>query len=137
MAKSIFLITTLATLIPPVTMSGYTSRYDDGVFESTVSVRQEFGQLPAMAHAAPVFLALESCDHIGEFALVRPVPDAAFELAIVADCAGDIPTVDWMRSNGIIAEVDYDTYARWSSHMTTKGMPIEVSFWPRVGELLP
>lgn len=52
-------------------------------------------------------IAALSCDWLGQEWLIRPYGEQRWRRVIVADCAGDGHTFEWMRDNGIIGELDY------------------------------
>ena len=90
-------------------LSGTASRYDPGVFERTVRIRQGGGSLPQeLPDHDGTYIALLSPELIGQVVLVCTSDQCRF--ALVADCAGRSDgTIEWMRNDGISGELDYAT----------------------------
>ena len=93
-------------LIAVIAVTGIASRYDPGVFQSVVQVRQRSGSLPSqLPEYDGAHIALLDCRDVGKQVLVCKGNDCRF--ALVADCAG---VADggraWMIRNGIAGEVD-------------------------------
>lgn len=124
MAK--FAIVTIAVIqfgITPV-QSGVASQYAPNVMEHVVANRQGWGQLPAdLPDGVNNYIAVLSCGAIGEVWLVRP-DGGKWEQFLVADCAGDTETIEWMKKNKILIEVDHNTAIRWDT--VGKGIKVEV-----------
>lgn len=96
------------TLVLLLIAQGVASRYDPGVFERVVAVRQRYAQLPAAATDAKRFIALADCSRVGDTVVV--CHEASCWEALVADCAGITDGgLRWMLTKGIAGEVDYDT----------------------------
>ena len=47
------------------------------------------------------------------------------ELFLVVDCSGHTETSEWMFSNNIVAEVDYNTALRWNT--VGRGIKVEIA----------
>lgn len=120
----------LATLIVPqfASVSGYASRYDEGVMEGVVAFRYDNGywrvppppreEMPSLG----AYIAVADCSLVGSVVEIRPA-DWEWILALVADCAGDDGTPQWMLTNNIIMELDYPTFMKWANEY---GVPLEV-----------
>lgn len=110
-------------------LQGYTSVYAPGVFESIIADHEEWNQFPDDLTPFAGFIALEGCDLFGQSVYARPVDDAGWELFLVADCAGDQETVEWMQRHYIVAEVDPATFEAWveAGYKTGKGLPIQIA----------
>jgi hypothetical protein len=90
--------------------SGAASRYDPGVFERTVRVRQGYSSLPRSGYSG--YIALLDCSRVGEIVWVCFEDDSCTRL-LVADCAGiKDGGAAWMRRGGYAGEVDYETAMR-------------------------
>ena len=99
-------------LVVAIAVTGIASRYDPGVFQSVVQVRQRSGSLPSqLPDYDGAHIALLDCSDIGKQVLVCKGDDCRF--ALVADCAG---VTDggraWMIRNGIAGEIDDVTAER-------------------------
>lgn len=117
MAKT---IVTIATII----QSGIASQYAPNVMERVVANRQGWGQLPAdLPDGISGCIAVLSCGAIGEIWLVKP-EGGKWEQFLVADCAGDAKTIEWMETNNILVEIDHDTARDWDT--VGKGIKVEV-----------
>ena len=89
-------------------MIGFLSAYALGPTQGTIAIRQEWGQLPQDLSQYDVFLAVESCDHIGR-EVVMEIEGESYQ-GLIFDCAGADAYSDgqsWMSRNQIAAEVDY------------------------------
>ena len=90
-------------------VTGFSSRYDPGVFERVIENRQSWDQLPQNIKDTN-YIALADCDLVGTRVLVC-YEDCWF--ALVADCAGIADGgLHWMQTNNIAGEVDYNTAMR-------------------------
>jgi hypothetical protein len=123
------LIATALTLLSPPD-NGYVSRYDAGVMERTIQVRIEhgYGYVPADWQSYDGYLAVLDCATVGQEVWARPGKGYPFERLLIADCAGHASTVHWFTVNGIVGEVDYETFYRWvdAGYMTEKGLTVEL-----------
>lgn len=112
-------------------LTGYASRYDEGVFEGVVAHRNANGwwrnPLPPDWTAVSGYAATSDCGQVGQVVLMRPVGAATWERLLVADCAGDMPTLNWLIDNNIIAELDYELFTRWASEY---GLPLAIEMRP-------
>lgn len=93
-------------------LDGYASQYADHIMEATIDARQGWGHLPYYLEHYDVFGAVADCGRIGDEFLVQY--DNQWYLGLATDCAGHIETVEWMDSNRILIEVDYDTAVEWN-----------------------
>jgi len=127
----------LATLIVPQvapTMRGYASRYDSGVMEGVVNYRYETGywRTPPPENVSDIaaYIAVQDCNAVGRVAEVRPV-GGPWVMALVADCAqrDDPITQGFFTDNGIIMELDYETFTAWAAEY---GLPLVVEMRPAV-----
>lgn len=112
----------LATLLFVTLLArGYASRYDPGVFESVVRVRQSYGSLPTPLPPHEGYIALLDCGRVGDVVTVCHGGEC-LEL-LVADCAGIADGGrDWMIQGGYAGEVD----ARTSRELGSLGEIISV-----------
>lgn len=93
---------------------GIASQYAPGVMERVVAYRQTRPvayALPADLPTVAGYVAVLECEHIGEVWTLR-INDGTPERYLVADCAGDAATRDWMTRGGVLVEVDYETAER-------------------------
>jgi len=96
-------------IIVSLLLTGYSSRYDPGVFQTVIRNRQSWGQLPTNIKDTN-YIALADCNLVGTRVLVC-YEDCWF--ALVADCAGIADGgLSWMQTNNIAGEVDNDTAMR-------------------------
>jgi len=101
-------------LVIVILATGTVSQYAPGVMESVIAYRQTHPTAYTPPNPLPEvdgFVAALDCGDLGETWYFRY--DGAVESFLVVDCAGDAATRDWMRRNGIIAEVDGETARRW------------------------
>jgi hypothetical protein len=108
-------------------LSGYASAYAPGVFEATVRYRLDndvwrvdppYGWF-YLAHG---YAAVGDCSRVGEMTTLRAVDGREYAV-LIADCAGNDGTPDWMRENAIIVELD----ARlWERLTAAHGRPLAV-----------
>lgn len=91
--------------------SGYLSAYHKWPTLGTVSIREEWGQIPTDSlEQYDVLIAVNNCDMIGR-EMVMHVSDMSFD-ALVFDCAGPYGS-RWMTENDIVAEIDYFTWMEY------------------------
>ena len=83
---------------------GYLSAYAKNPTDGTISIRQDWGQLPQNISHYDVLLSVPNCDLIGKEA--NMIVDEHTYKAIIFDCAGEA-SHEWMIENKIAAEVDY------------------------------
>lgn len=110
---------------------GYLSAYADGMMHHQVVYRQGAGQAPHNAYELyDTFIAVSDCSLIGDVWFLRPVDEdgrkGEWVRALVVDCAGDIPTVEWLETNRILAEVDWQTWQEWQPFRGKRGLGVEV-----------
>ena len=94
----------------PVTEAGYASAYAPGVFESTVRYRLDhdvWRNDPPWDwyYRAHGYAAVSDCARVGEMAMLY-APDGRGYEVLIADCAGNDGTPDWMAANNIVVELD-------------------------------
>jgi len=112
-------------------LSGYTSAFADGVFESVVKVRQTRPTaypLQEIPNETQGFIALKECDLIGEMVL------ACFGLEcrqlLVSDCANKYDgTREWMRRTGVVAEVDWGTFIEFK-----ESDPLKINIFKQIDQ---
>ena len=101
-------------LVLIILVSGVASQYAPGKMESVIAYRQTNATAYTPPNPLPAvdgYIAVLDCAALGETWLLRH--NGVVESFLVVDCAGDAATRDWMRRNGIIAEVDGETALRW------------------------
>ncbi|RLI90182.1 MAG: hypothetical protein DRO89_06270, partial [Candidatus Altiarchaeales archaeon] len=104
-----------------------------GVMDDVIAVRQAGAtsmNLPETLPTTDGFIAVEDCSRIGEIVWMRH-GGGDWESFLVADCSGHAETTDWMKRNGICAEVDYETAARWG--VVGRGAEVDVFLGERIG----
>jgi hypothetical protein len=70
------------------------------------------------------YIAVAEREDIGRLFWLRPV-GGEWELFLAADCAGYADGgYSWMKRNGIIVEVDYNTAVRWGT--VGRGIRVEM-----------
>lgn len=130
MRGSIIPAALLLTLVSSA-RSGYVSRYDPGVFEAVVSHRFVNGwwrnEPPADWDTVAGYAVTTDCNQVGQVLLMRPVGATTWERVLVADCSGDLESMNWMLDNNIIAELDYGLFMRWAAEY---GLPLAVEMRP-------
>lgn len=123
-----------ATLATLAILTGTASQYDPGVMETVVANRQAgltAHDLPNPLPAVDGYIAVLDCEEIGNLWLVRPAGSTIWEVFLVADCAGDhlrpdgLTAAEWMLTNDILLELDYQTAVRW--HTVGRGIEIEAA----------
>jgi hypothetical protein len=102
-------------------LTGFTSRYDIGVFPATVDARLQMGHITQdQVNNHDGFAATVDCDLIGTTLYVMPngglhmetaevVNNGDWQRVLVADCAvrsGHDGARDWMLDNNILLELD-------------------------------
>jgi hypothetical protein len=129
---------TSATIIitpMPVITTGWASQYGRSVMERTVELRQRWGQLPEDLSGYDGFVAAQECADIGKVVYLRPVEWKRWERFLVADCASKNDRQSdtdprsgwqWMVSQNILVEVDFQTAARWQT--IGRGIRIEMGW---------
>ncbi len=128
-------------------LSGTASQYAPGVMERTIQTRQNGRtayDLPKNLPPVDGFVALAEAEHIGKIVFLRPYGRGVWEAFLVADCAGksdrQSPTDSrsgylWMKTSGVIAEVDAATGKRWGK--TNGGIPIRMLVPPKESIVIP
>lgn len=121
----------IALLAAPEIVTGYASAYAPGVFEDVVSYRHEQDwwrvQPPLDWYAVAGYAATSDCAQVGTVVDMRPAGTERWLPVLVADCAGDDGTPEWMRVNQIVVELDAGLWARWTA---LYGTPLEVEMRP-------
>lgn len=121
-------------LVAIMIVSGIASQYAPGVMERVVSVRRAgrtTATLPAGLPPVDGYVAVADCKRIGQIVWLRPEGQEHWERFLVTDCANPADGSDrWMRRNGILVEVDYQTAKR----RNTIGRGIHVKLMQRVSE---
>ncbi len=104
--------------------TGLMSQYDPTVMERSVINNQANGHLPEEVPHTDGFVALADCGEVGRIVFMRPLGNSNWESFLVADCASKTDSqsdtdsrsgYEWMLTEGIIAEVDYQTALRWKT----------------------
>jgi hypothetical protein len=106
---NMFLLTTL--------VFGICSQYDPGVMESVIRTRQAgytSRRLPRSLPKVDGYIAVKDCREIGNIVWMRKLGDIEWETFLIVDCASkDDGGYQWMDTNNVIAEVDFETAKRW------------------------
>lgn len=122
--------TVTATPVIRVILEGYISKYAPGVFEQSIAHQEAQGwhDYPDDLAQFAGFLALAECDRKGQTLWARPASRGGpWRPFLVADCAGDDATRQWMAEHGIVAEVDHQTWVEWRPLYATRyGIPIQI-----------
>ena len=87
------------------------SQYSPGTMDMVLENR-------GMTQVADGYIAARDCQFIGKTVYLRPVGQERWERFIVADCSmppGTDGTWEWMTTNQIVGEIDYDTAVRWNT----------------------
>jgi len=111
MAKAMMIITAIA------------SQYAPGVMEMVVNNRINWGQLSGNWQGH--YVAVESCNRIGEVIWIRRGPEDDWLPVMIADCSGDRETTNWMRRNSIYLEIDYQLAKEWNT--VGHGIGVQIS----------
>ena len=102
-----------------IILTGIASQYAPLKMESVINVRQIPGKtaytITQDLSQYDGFIAMESCDELGNEYYIRPQNTTAWEFFLVVDCSGHAETSEWMERNNIIVEVDYETAKRWET----------------------
>ena len=130
-------LTTLSVLlsapgnVEPPAVAGYASAYAPTVFEGVVAHRFDNGwwrvEPPADWYTVAGYAAVTDCGRVGEVVELRPVGAETWQRVLVADCVGDVASLDWMLANNIVAELDARLYARWAADY---GTPLALEMRP-------
>ena len=100
-------------------VTGYLSGYDKEPTDGTISIRQEWGQLPHDVSHYDTLIAVLDCGRIGQEATLNT--ESGRLEALVFDCAGsEDGGVEWMTSGNYVAELDYYSRSRYPHLMGTK-----------------
>jgi len=94
---------------------GWTSHYAPNVMDMVIENRVEWGHIEPDISRFDGFVAVPSCDRIGDELLVRVYE---WELMLVTDCAKEDDSdgaYSWMTENDILIEVDWETAMRWGA----------------------
>lgn len=84
---------------------GWLSKYDQLPTDATMEYRMDIGEITVNPHKYDVWVAVLSCDRIGQTGTLL-TRSGEFK-ALVFDCAGDDGGHRWMIHYQILAEVDY------------------------------
>ena len=107
-------------------LSGYASAYAPGVFEATVRFRLDNDiwrvTPPRDWYTVHGYVAVSDCARVGEVTTLRAADGQEYDV-LIADCAGDDGTPDWMRENAIVAELDWRLWERLTA---AHGRPLAV-----------
>lgn len=125
---------TLLAAIPATNVSptaspqyGYASHYAPAVFETVVAHRfaNDWWRSPPPPdwYTVAGYAATTDCAQVGQVVLMRPAGDIRWHRVLVADCAGNWDTLNWMLDNRIIAELDHSLFTRWA---TRYGVPLAI-----------
>jgi len=110
-------------------MTGIASQYAPGVMDRVINTRQagitSYTPAPDLSRYDG-FMAMEDCSELGNEYYI--VANGNLELFLVMDCSGHIETSQWMTTNNIVIEIDYETAARWD----TIGRGIQVGLYREV-----
>ena len=104
----------ICTLIALTLTSGWTSHYAPGVMEQVIENRLEWGHIQSTNYSG--FTAVPECSRIGDVILARA--DSEWEILLITDCArenNEDGAYEWMVSNQILLEVDWETAVRWGA----------------------
>jgi len=104
----------ITATILAVALQGWASQYAPGVMDTVVLQRQAWGQLPADLSGYDGFVARPLAEEIGDTVYLRPAGQTEWEQFLVVDC-GCPQGREWMLSNDILVEVDYETAVRWDT----------------------
>lgn len=109
------------------TVTGYASAYAPGVFEGVVAHRHAQGWWrnapPWDWYLVAGYAATNDCSQVGRVVHMRPAGATRWSRVLVADCAGDDGTPEWMHENDIVAELDATLWERWAAR---HGRPLAV-----------
>lgn len=112
---------------------GWASRYNPGVMERVVGLRQKWGQLPENLEHYVSAIAVKNCAHIGREAVV--CDEEICVLTIVGDCASttdqqsetDLRSgAEWMEIEGIVCELGYPLAKLFSAVEYNKKMYVAI-----------
>lgn len=113
----------MSKLLAIILATGIASQYGPGVMPRVIQTRQRLGDLPQNISGYDGYIAVANCRYIGHTAYILP-HGGELERFLVADCASksdqqgpgdDRSGYEWMTSEGIVAEVDYETARRWNT----------------------
>jgi hypothetical protein len=120
----------IAVLLAVLQQDGYVSRYDPGVFEQVIQTRiaKGYGFVPQDWREFDGYFAGLDCAAVGREVWARPGVGHRWERLLIADCSGHASTTAWFRRNGVVGEVDYETYTRWrdAGYWAESGMPVQL-----------
>lgn len=108
-------------------LAGFASAYAPGVFEATVRYRLDHDVWRVEPpwdwyYRAEGYAAVADCARVGEMATLVAADGREYEV-LIADCAGNDNTPEWMAANRIIVELD----ARlWAYLVERHGRPLAV-----------
>lgn len=122
----------LANAEPPaVWVEGYASAYAPTVFEDVVEHRfaNDWWRNPPPPdwYTVAGYAAVTDCGRVGEVVELRPVGAQTWQRVLIADCVGDMASLEWMLSNKIVAELDARLFARWVGEW---GAPLALEMRP-------
>lgn len=123
MSAVLSLAVALSALLPPgenvepaavAPLAGYASTYAEGVFEDTLAYRFREN----VWRVAPPwdwyyriegYVAVGDCGRVGEIATLAAADGEEYTV-LIADCAGNDGTPQWMEINNIVVEIDPRLY---------------------------
>ena len=85
------------------------SQYSPGTMEAVAAHR-------GIESGADGYLAVRDCEFIGMNVWLRPLGQEHWEHFVVVDCSmppGTDGAYEWMTTNNIVGEIDYETASRW------------------------
>lgn len=116
---------------PDDVVRGFASGYAPGVFEDVVTHRHAMdwwrNEPPMDWYVVAGYAATNDCSQVGQVVQMRPAGAARWSRVLVADCAGNDGTPQWMHANRIVAELDYGLWARWTA---AYGRPLALEMRP-------
>lgn len=98
--------------------TGWASHYAPHVMDYPIEYHQLQTPCPGCA------IAVADCSMIGDYWMIRPKGSPEWTPVVIADCAGNDGTPQWMAENGIIAELSYELADRFGA--VGGGVEIEV-----------
>ncbi len=141
-------MSTIGTLLSlSLVLSGTASQYAPGVMEATIQTRQNSRtayNLPKNLPPVEGFAALAEEYYVGKIVFLRSHRVGEWEAFLVADCAGKSDWqsatdrrsgYQWMKTSGIVAEVDAATGKRWGK--SWGGISVQILIPPEGSIIFP